>query len=78
MAVSPAFSQCVLDASNASLKRQMLTKETASVSVVRSLPSRFQGQGRGILLDESELFYMSALRTVSVTHEEGLSTGSGV
>lgn len=56
----------------------MLSKETASVSVVRSLPSRIQGQGRGILLDESELFYMSALRTVSVTHEEGLSTGSGV
>lgn len=27
---------------------------------------------------EPGLFYMSALRTVSVTHEEGLSTGSGV
>ena len=30
MAVGPTFSQWVLDASNASLKRQMLTKETAS------------------------------------------------
>ena len=27
---------------------------------------------------EAELLYMSALSTVSVTHEEGLSTGSGV
>lgn len=27
---------------------------------------------------EVELLYMSALSTVSVTHEEGLSTGSGV